>query len=61
MNKRAVNYMEIEGTCLVWAGSQVYINAVFGNDQTRKLCWQWIKDKFFKSCLELLQGETIYT
>jgi hypothetical protein len=43
-----VNYTEIKDTCLVWAWSQVSIDAVAGNDQTEKRYWQQIEDKFFK-------------
>jgi hypothetical protein len=46
--KRAVNYTEIEDTCLVRAWSQMSIDAVASNDQTGKRYWQRIEDKFFK-------------
>jgi len=46
--KQAVNYTEIEDTCLVRAWSQVCVDAVTGTDQTGKRYWQRIEDKFFK-------------
>ena len=45
---RSVNYSEVEDVLLVRAWSEVGMDAAHGTDQTGKLYWQRIEDKYCK-------------
>lgn len=45
-NGRSKNYTEFEDIALVKAWASVSLDAVIGNDQTRKKYWERIEDKF---------------
>jgi hypothetical protein len=55
--KRIMNYTDVEGACLVQAWESVSLDAMAGNDQTKKRYWQRIEDQFFQ-CIARLASPT---